>query len=134
MTSIFYKIVANYGEIRKIVGSGVDPVRIYIDGADEGVVAIGRLSAPLKGGRSRLSLSLADDGEQKCELYTRGGAIPLEPILKLGERLSTSAADTSLLRRLAVRTEELEAKLGDLISRVAECEGAIRGKPLFKND
>lgn len=131
MTSIFYKIVADFGELRKISGSGTDKVRVHIEGADNGILTLGRVSAPIKAGAAKLSLTPLADGEHRASLYVGGRLIELEPLAKLSDRISPRTPDAPLLRRLALRTEKLELELAALRERVAANERAINGPSLF---
>lgn len=130
MTSIFYKMIENFGEMRKITGSGSERVRIHIEGADGGILTIGNVSAPIKDGVARLSLHILADGEYTPTLCKDGGIFALETISKCGSRIS-AADGGDLIRRIALRAEAIEDRLNDLERRCTEYEGAIYGKPLF---
>ena len=131
MTSLFYKIIGNYGEFRKSSGSGADRVRIHIDGADGGIVGIGSLFAPLKGGAASLSLSKLKDGIYTPSLYLGGRLIRLEAVEKHGDSLKPCAFDPAMLRALALRTEALEERVKLLEEDSRRHEAAICGSSLF---
>ena len=132
MTSLFYKIVGEFGEFRKGTGTSAKNVRFHIDGKEGGILTVGKISAPLRGGVATLSLSALDDGTYVPKLYCRGELISLEAIEKCGCSVSICRSDPALARELALRTEALEARVGEL-ERL--CEGfreAIEGRPLFE--
>ena len=132
MTSLFYKIVDGFGEFRTSTGKGAERVRIHIDGADGGILSVGALSAPIKGGVASLSLSPLADGEYSPSLYRAGELIRLESISKCGGIISPEPSGGELLRRLAIRTEALEKRLDTLEERLLRDEGALYGEPLLK--
>lgn len=132
MTSLFYKIVDGFGEFRNATGKGVDRVRIHIEGADGGILTVGAISAPLKGGVASLSLSPLADGEYSPSLYLGGELIRLEGLSKCGGSISPEGSGGALLRRLAIRTEALEKRLASLEERLSQDEGALYGEPLLK--
>jgi hypothetical protein len=130
MTSIFYKLINNFGEMRKITGGGSDSVRIHVEGAESGIITVGNVSAPLKSGVARLSLLTLADGEYTPTLYKSGSITVLEALSKCGSRIS-AAGSGALLRRIALRTEALEERLEKVEERCASYESAIYGKPLL---
>lgn len=131
MTSIFYKIVADFGEIRKINGSGTDKVRIHTEGIDSGIVTVGKVSAPIRCGVAKLSLSSVPDGEMRVSVYSGTSLTELEPLSKTADRIAPRTPDAPLLKRLALRMEELELELADIKERVTKNERAIKGTSLF---
>ena len=131
MTSIFYKIVHNFGESRKIAGSGSENVHIHVDGADGGIITVGNISAPLKENIARISLHTLTDGEYTPTLYKDGELFALETISKCGNRISFTNDGSDMIRRIALRAEMIEKRLDNLEKRCAEHEGAIYGKPIF---
>lgn len=132
MTSLFYKIVEGFGEFRKGVGTGAKRVRFHIEGADGGILTVGKICAPVKAGIATLSLSSLDDGTYVPKLFAEGRLISLESVEKSGAALGISLTDPALVRALALRTEALEGRVGELEKL---CEGfreAIEGNPLFE--
>ena len=130
MTSIFYKMVSNFGEVRRITGCGADKVRIHTEGAENGIVTVGNVSAPIKDGVARLSLHTLADGEYTPTICNDGGIFVLEALSKCGSRISASG-DSELIRRIALRAEAIEERLDSLEKRCEKYEGAIYGKPIF---
>ena len=131
MTSLFYKIVGEFGEFRKSAGENARRVRFHIEGAERGIISIGKLSAPVKDGVASICLTALEDGTYTPKLYQNGSLIPLEAIEKCGSSVSVCLSDPALLRGLALRAEELEKRVAELEKR---CDGfgeAIEGKPLF---
>lgn len=131
MTSLFYKIVANFGECRRIVGNDTARVRLHIEGCEEGFVSVGGISAPIKEGVARLNLSPLADGEYAPSLHLPGGTVRLESISKRGTSLERASCDAELTRRLSLRLEALEERLSGLEETCAEHELAIKGEPIL---
>ena len=131
MTSLFYKIVANFGECRRTVGNDAARVRLHIEGCDQGYVSVGSISAPIKEGVARLNLSVLADGEYSPTLHLPVGTVRLESIVKRGASVERTSCDAEMTRRLSLRLEALEERLAGLEQTCAEHELAIRGDAIF---
>lgn len=131
MTSLFYKIVGEFGEFRKSAGNSAKRVRFHIDGTERGILSVGKLSAPVKDGIATISLIGLDDGTYVPKLYLHGSFVSLEAIEKCGSSVSICRSDPALIRALALRAEELERRVSELEQRCGAFAEAISGKPLF---
>ena len=131
MTSIIYKIIADFGECRDFIGDGSSYIRIKVDGADYGHIVIGNIGVPLKCGIARISLSSLPDGEYSPYLFTEGRRIQLERIRKSGDKLSRPSLDAELLARLLIRLEALEGEVKSLNKRTEKTEAMVNPRPLF---
>ena len=131
MTSLFYKILDNFGECRGANGSDAKRVRVHTEGATDGFISIGALSAPLKGGTARLDLSPLADGEYAPTLHLDGSTVRLESIVKQGSNITVSRSDRMMLLTLAKRLEAAEERIAGLTALMEEHEEAIHGKPIL---
>lgn len=131
MTNILYKIIAGFGECRKIHGTSADTVRIEIEGVPDGFLSIGELSCRVKDGVGRIHLALLADGEYSPVLFTESGVVRLEKIVKCGRGIHRAELDEELLARALTRLEGAEREISELKERLSIAEGAIQGRILL---
>ncbi len=131
MTSIIYKIVAGFGECRKIRGTCADTARIEVEGASDGFISIGELSCRLKDGVGRMPLGLLPDGEYSPLLFTENGVTKLEKIRKSERGISRCELDAELISRMLLRLESCEERIILLEKKLSGIEAAIRGSALL---
>ena len=131
MTNIIYKIVAGFGECRKIHGISADTVRVEIDGVSEGFLSIGEMSCRIKNGVGRIHLDLLADGEYAPVLFTETGVIRLEKILKCERGIRRADTDEELITRALARLERAERDICELRDRLASAESAIQARILL---
>ena len=131
MTSLFYKIVAGYGECRKFSAGGTTGVRIHVEGCGSGFISVGGISREISDGVAHLDISSLPDGEYSPILHKGGEMIRLEPIRKAGDSVSLPPPGRELIRSLSDRIFLLEAGLSETDAMTRRHERAIAGDPLL---
>lgn len=131
MTSIIYRISANYGECIGFYGDGSSNVRLAIDEVNSGSIVIGSSAARLTAGVAHLDLSGLSDGEYTPTLFAASKRIALEKIKIRGGKISRVILDPDLIARLLSRVSELECDRDKLLSRIEALEMATHPKTLF---
>lgn len=131
MTSIIYKIIANFGECVDFIGDGSGNLRVEVVGLGEGTMVIGSVAARLSAGIAHLDLSSLPDGEYTPILFSGSKKTSLEKIKLFGGRITRVTLDPEVIERLLHRVRELEEAQCILASRLEVCEMAIHPKALF---
>ena len=132
MTTILYKIKSDVGQCEKIHANDAVTVRIQIDGADDGAVSVGGVSARLKRGVARLSLSTLPDGDYTPLLHRDSETVPIEGIRKWAGRITLAENDPNMKRQQRMRLDSIESKLSELEERVLRLEEISAPHTLFK--
>ena len=131
MTSIIYRIVADFGECADFIGDGSTNVRIQVCGIGTGTLVIGSVAARLSSGIAHLDISSLPDGEYTPILFSGSKRTNLEKIKLRNGHISRLTLDPELIERLLNRVRELEDEQCSINARLEVCEMAIHPKTLF---
>lgn len=113
MAKIKYRIIGDLGERRSFV-NGEDLICQFLFTEEtEGYLTVGPTVAPVKGGVCRVDMRRLPDGEYSPVLYSEGGSVRLEGIIKRGCALIPSPLSEYTLRGLLVRVDNLEVALDE---------------------
>lgn len=131
MTTIIYKIISDFGECRAFTAGDGPRLGIRTEGANDGIISIGNISARTKDGVCTLNLSSLPDGDYAPLFVSGGRTIRFEKIRKLGEKLTRPPLDFELMTRILMRLEALELRFGELDDSMKKLAEDIHGHAIF---
>ena len=130
MTTIAYKILDKYGEVRNFKRTSGNRLEIKLINESGGYITIKDVTEPLKGGVAIFDIRGLPDGSY-TPIYTGRRTVSLEPFTKERGRITLPKTPESTIRHLLMRVDKAEGEIAKLQACVEELTELVKGSTIF---